>query len=62
MEAIKNFATNQLNEFTSSPAEKTLNFAINAVGYAVVIWLASYLLNIAAQILTSSYAIVMGAF
>jgi len=62
METVKNFAANQLNEFTKSPADKTLNFAINAVGYAVVIWFASGLLNFAARILISSYAIVTSAF
>ncbi len=58
METVKAAIANQFNEFTSDPVQKTINFAVNVLGAAIVIWFSSLIIASAMRIVSAAYSMI----
>ena len=58
VENVKAAVANQVNEFSSDPVQKTINFAVNVLGAAVVIWFSSLIIASAMRIVGSAYSMI----
>ena len=61
VENVKAAVANQVNEFTTDPVQKTINFAVNVLGAAVVIWFSSLIIASAMRIVGAAYSILAHA-